>query len=423
MAQQLLIPGNHSNAQINQMRECDRAAHRWYRFVLSYPPHLVQTYIERFGLEPGQCLLDPFSGTGTTIVEGKKHGIKSLGVEANPLAQLAGNTKCDWGISPNHLMKLAFRIAEQATNAIAKEPLQVLPSDAQRLLIKDSISPMPLHKALALGGCIEAIAPYEYRNHLRLAFARAAVECGNLRFGPEVGVGKIKQDAPVIETWLALVGEIAEDIVTLSSMGIASGHGIVVGGDARNPGLNAYRCDAVITSPPYPNEKDYTRTTRLESVLLGFINNRAELRQLKQGLLRSNTRNIYKGDTDDAWVANHPEIQRIAQEIENRRIELGKTSGFERLYPQAVKQYFGGMARHLAGLKSALRPGAQLAYVVSDQKSYLQVMIRTGELLADIAQSLGYEVVGIDLFRTHLATATQEQMREEVVLLKWNPTN
>ena len=46
-------------------------------------------------------------------------------------------------------------------------------------------------------------------------------------------------------------------------------------------------------------------------------------------------------------------------------------------------------------------------------------MIRTGELLADIAASLGYEVTGIDLFRTRLATATREQLREEVVLLRW----
>jgi hypothetical protein len=36
--------------------------------------------------------------------------------------------------------------------------------------------------------------------------------------------------------------------------------------------------DVVITSPPYPNEKDYTRTTRLESGLLGFIRNEKELR-------------------------------------------------------------------------------------------------------------------------------------------------
>jgi len=46
-------------------------------------------------------------------------------------------------------------------------------------------------------------------------------------------------------------------------------------------------------------------------------------------------------------------------------------------------------------------------------------MIRTGQLLADIALSLGYEVSGIDLSRTRLATATKEQLREEVVVLRW----
>ncbi len=84
-----------------------------------------------------------------------------------------------------------------------------------------------------------------------------------------------------------------------------------------------------------------------------------------------------------------------------------------------TKLYFGGMARHLADLRAVLRPGAQLAYVVGDQASYLRVMIRTGHLLAGIAQSLGYEVVGIDLFRTRLATATKEQLREEVLVLRW----
>lgn len=177
--------------------------------------------------------------------------------------------------------------------------------------------------------------------------------------------------------------------------------------------------DAVITSPPYPNEKDYTRTTRLESVLLGFINNREELRELKKRLVRSNTRGVYKDDDDDKWVADFPEIQQIAEEIEKRRIELGKDSGFERLYPRAAKLYFGGMAKHLAELRKILRPGAQLAYVVGDQASYLRVMIRTGKILGDIAQKLGYELVGIDLFRTRLATATKEQLREEVVLLRW----
>ena len=46
--------------------------------------------------------------------------------------------------------------------------------------------------------------------------------------------------------------------------------------------------DAVITSPPYPNEKDYTRTTRLESVLLGLITSKQQLRSFKHTLVRSN---------------------------------------------------------------------------------------------------------------------------------------
>ena len=77
------------------------------------------------------------------------------------------------------------------------------------------------------------------------------------------------------------------------------------------------------------------------------------------------------------------------------------------------------MMRHLASLRPVLRPGAKLAYVVGDQASYLRVMIHTGRILASLAKSLGYEVTGIDLFRTRPSTVTGGQLREEVVLLKW----
>jgi hypothetical protein len=195
----------------------------------------------------------------------------------------------------------------------------------------------------------------------------------------------------------------------------------VLQADAREMGplLRERSVDAVITSPPYPNEKDYTRTTRLESVVLGFIRDRRELRAFKQNLVRSNTRNVYRGDDDDRYVASHPEILRLAEQIEARRKALRKTSGFERMYARVTRLYFGGMARHLAGLRGVLRPGARLAYVVGDQASYLRVMLRTGQLLAEIAESLDYEVESIDLFRTRRATATGEQLREEVVVLRW----
>ena len=241
---------------------------------------------------------------------------------------------------------------------------------------------------------------------------------GNLRFGPEVGVGKPKDDAPVVGAWHQCLTSMAHELDALSPAA-ASAH--VLQEDARDVGtiLAPESVDAVITSPPYPNEKDYTRTTRLESVILGLVRDRRELRTLKQGLIRSNTRGVYKADTDDREVAEHADIAQVAKAIEQRRIQLGKTSGFERLYPRVTLLYFGGMRRHLASLRRCLKPGAKLAYVVGDQASYLRIMIRTGELLAGLAQELGYRLVGIDLFRTRRSTATGNDLREEVLLLEW----
>ncbi len=406
----------------NKLRVHDQAAHDWYRFVLSFPPHLVRTYLERFDVAAQNRVLDPFCGTGTTPVECKKRGIESIGIEANPLACFASRVKLNWDVDPKALWQDADRIAAFANSELRKNhhPWRSLPEDALELLLQNSISPLPLHKTLTLLGVLEAHRDARFAAHERLALAKSLVSgISNLNFGPEVGVGAIKDDAPVIDIWLNAVKGVCEDVQELAGLGSAKGQ--IIHNDARYllNSLAPNSIDAVITSPPYPNEKDYTRTTRLESVLLGFVRSKQDLRALKQLLIRSNTRNVYKTDRDDVLVAENDEIQEIAEAIESRRIKLGKTSGFERLYAKVTKLYFGGMYQHLSQLRGVLRPGAQLAFIVGDQASYLRIMIRTGKLLADIADSLGYEVTGIDLFRTRLATATKEQLREEVILLRW----
>jgi hypothetical protein len=425
-----------SNGGINKLYPEDRPIHDWYRFVLSFPPHLVREYVERFGLNATSRVLDPFCGTGTVLVECKKLGIPSVGVEANPVAQFASKIKIDWSADPHGLVNHARRIAELASERLREDgvddnplflgyqsipkTLRELPSDSAKLLLADSMSPLPLHKTLMLLELLEQHADERYERYERLALAKTIVySASNLHFGPEIGVGPARADSPVVAAWLGEVMNIAEDLKAFSTADATPAKAYL--GDARDLSqvLEPRSISAVITSPPYPNEKDYTRTTRLELVLLGFIQSKADLRSLKQGFLRSNTRGVYKDDTDDRWIAEHTGIQRIARAIEARRIELGKTSGFERLYHRVTKLYFGGMARHLASLKSVLQPGAQLAYVVGDQASYLRVMIRTGQLIADIGVSLGYELESINLFRTRLATATRDQLREEVVVLRW----
>ena len=64
-------------SHVNKLAPEDRPAHDWYRFVPSYPPHLVRDYIDRFEVSSRSTVLDPFCGTGTTMVECKKQGIPS----------------------------------------------------------------------------------------------------------------------------------------------------------------------------------------------------------------------------------------------------------------------------------------------------------------------------------------------------------
>jgi hypothetical protein len=428
-----------SNGELNKLSQEDRIAHNWYRFVLSFPPHLVRDYLEKFHITPRQRVLDPFCGTGTSVVECKKLGIPSAGIEANIFPHFAGQVKIDWTLDPDQLVEASRQIADEALAQLKQDgieddtlfrewsrderqpvELRTLDPELEKLLLANSLSPLPLHKVLVLRDSLRSHQHEPYYKHQLLAFANALTfSISNLYFGPEVGVGEPKEDVPVVATWLQKIHQMARDLRQLTRF--RSTPAVIHRADAREilQVVEPNSIDAVITSPPYPNEKDYTRTTRLESVLLGFVNSKAELQAIKRSLIRSNTRGVYNTDDDHKWVEHYTEIQRIADAIEARRIELGKTSGFERLYGRVTKLYFGGMARHLADLRTVLRPGAQLAYVVGDQASYLRVMIRTGQLLADIAQSLGYELVNIDLFRTRLATATREQLREEVVVLRW----
>jgi hypothetical protein len=138
----------------------------------------------------------------------------------------ASDTKIDWSPDPDELETIAAAVAECAIdelerdgiiddpqpNLIQETPrmtaLRTLPPDALKLLLRNSISALPLHKTLVLLDAIQHAL--KYQSHMRLALARALVSTiSNLHFGPEVGVGPPKKDSPVVSTWLGRVLQIA----------------------------------------------------------------------------------------------------------------------------------------------------------------------------------------------------------------------
>jgi len=215
-------------------------------------------------------VLDPFCGTGTTIVECKKLGIEAFGVERNPVAFFASHVKTDWSVDPDALVEDSLAIAERTYAILARQGLAselnllrdddarsrpdllVLPDEKQKLLLKNSISPIPLHKTLLLQHIDDANSPTA--EHQRVALMKALVSgISNLQFGPEVGVGPPKSDAPVVSIWMDRVREMADDLGTVRNRRSSNSH--LHSADSRNisEAIRDRQIDAVITSPPYPN--------------------------------------------------------------------------------------------------------------------------------------------------------------------------
>jgi len=157
-------PRRRISADANKLGNDDRAAHNWYRFVLSYPPHLVRDYLKRLPSPVGQQVLDPFCGTGTTIVECKKLGVNSVGVEAHPLSHFASSTKIDWAVDPSELEESGRRVAAAALRELERDEivddpspaliaempdrakLRTLTPELHKLILTNSISALPQHK-------------------------------------------------------------------------------------------------------------------------------------------------------------------------------------------------------------------------------------------------------------------------------------
>jgi len=248
----------------NSINPEDRNFHDWYRFVLSYPPHLVRDYFSDFGLTEESVVLDPFCGTGTTLVESKLNRIKAIGIEANPFPCFASTVKTNWNVNPEGLADIAAHIADDTYSKLADQGIDdramvcqgrvnliTLDANAMKALIKNSISPLPLHKSLVLLEAINGYKTTPFHKYLLLALGNALVSnIGNLRFGPEVGVGKIKRDVPVIALWKQEVDKMVGDLRMTYGRGFPETE--VFLGDARKVSsmIQAESIDAVITSPP-----------------------------------------------------------------------------------------------------------------------------------------------------------------------------
>ncbi len=398
--------------------------HNWYRIVHGYSDHLVKKLLDKFEVKSGQWVIDPFCGSGTTLVECKKHGINAVGIDANPSSCFAAKVKTNWSLQSWRLKQLLEEVGRKQQRALRYRHFSD-PTFEYLLLsgmIKRGwISREPLRKAIAIKSSIHALpTSSSYRDALLLALLSEVIQgASNVKFGPEVYCAKKKRNADVFGGFEILVNRFASDLKKVSTL--TAGDVRVFEGDSRQcynvlKGRMTVRYDAVICSPPYPTEHDYTRNSRLELVMLEDVLSRADLRRIKQRMIRSHTKNIYKDDNDASLVEEHPIIKQLVQKLERKT--KGVEHGFGRLYSTVILEYFGGMRRHFKDVGKLLKPGAKCAYVVGDQASYEGVHVPTADVLASMAPEVGLKLCGIEHWRNRWSTSLSKRISENILILE-----
>ena len=176
------------------------------------------------------------------------------------------------------------------------------------------------------------------------------------------------------------------------------------------PTLETTAYSAILTSPPYCNRYDYTRTYALELAMLELT--QVEVSDLRQEMLSCTVENREKDllKICPQWepfieAANQ---QKLLQTI-NTYLEHEKASGAlnNNGIPRMVRGYFSEMACVIGECARVLKPNARL-FMVNDNVRYAGVSISVDTILSDIARSLGFEVEKILVVQGKKGNSSQQ---------------
>ena len=378
----------------------DHPVHRWFLLPHSFTADLIHALVDEWGLDNSDKLLDPFVGSGTTVLAAKQRGIPCSGYDLSPLAVLASNTK----ICPLHRgrvesvwLGLKATIDRGAPPALRKK----YPD-----LVRRALPGRRLHEFEYIGLCIdEARCQPQERDFFRLAllaliprFSDAVANGGWLRWQP-----RSTEDGAVADAFEERVQMMMSD---LQCDELAADGWNVSLEDARSLPDRDSTYTAVITSPPYPNRHDYTRVFGVE-LMFEFLD-WEHLRRLRYQSFHSHPEARPKRPKTNGYEP--PEaLSRIISGVRDERIV------------RMLCGYFLDMHLTLSEIGRVCRAGAKVAVVVGNAR-YSGRVVHVDEYTAEIGERVGLECREIRAVRWRGNSAQQMGMygrlasRESVVV-------
>ncbi len=428
--------GRPTNGEISSRKESNYLTHGLHRYKGKFYPQLCRSLINIAAIEPGGLVLDPFMGSGTTLVECAVSGIDSIGFDLNPLAHLIATTKLV--LIQTEVRRLCISIG-RFEDALAEECREVgltwsglgcpepegdrtFPAAtlAEECGLPEAVD--EIRRWFPAAVCQKLVAILRAARRVRGTACRSLIQVclsDQLRGVSQQDPRDLRirrraqeiEDAPLLSLLATKLGREIEKVrAGMKVLGGPLRIGLAEAevGDARtldrrkHPILSRRRVDAVVTSPPYANALPYIDTDRLSLLMLGLLSSR-ERTQLQRRIIgnreiQDRERRALEEELEGLQgirsfpAAAASQIRRIL--VESRRHPVGFR---RRNVPALLYQYFRDMRTVMAKLHLLIRPAGRAFVVVGDSMTQLgngeELCIETTDHLAALSEQVGWRLI------------------------------
>ena len=382
----------------------------WLKYKEAFSTPLAAEVIQRY-TAPGDLVLDPFAGIGTAVFTARGLSRRSLGIELLPVGLFAMETRLSAeAVAPDVFRRRVAAATAQdwsshfdESHALKHIPITrgAFPEATERQLagyraycatrLRNTHVRRLFHLA-----CLEILERISYtrKDGQYLRWDRRADRPG---VGTRFHKGRIERFGEAVAEQLTRISQDIGAVRSGPDPDLRRGSCLDV-----LPTIDDDSIDLVLTSPPYCNRYDYTRTYALELVYLGLGED--DVKALRQTMLSCTVENATKsvqlaaayaaaGRADFfARVTRVYDQQRaLAEVIEFLRGRRNAAALNNPNIPRMVENYFFEMCFVVAELARALRPGGRLV-MVNDNVRYAGEEVPVDLILSDFARRLGLRV-------------------------------